>query len=130
MTDKEFAKERVRIKKLVNKWKSVFELDQWDMLYQFSRDYCQDNSMTRAQTSGRWHYRHATITFFLPETIDEDVYELERTIIHEFMHILLLPISQNLEEGHESEHEYTAVSLQRVAARAYLMGIRERKKKA
>lgn len=129
MTDKQVAVEKARIKRLLAKWVTVFEMEQWEMKYSYPREYCEEEPDTIAHTFGRWQYRHGTITFFLPVTSSKSVGSLERTIIHELLHVLLLPMSQNLNEGHEHENEYTTVSLQRVIAKAYLQGTRENRKR-
>lgn len=130
MTDKEFAIQKARVKELIDKWADVFELDQWNMTFMWTRVLNEDNSDCIAKTHGRWQYRHATIEFFLPIVAENDNDdELERTVIHELMHIILLPMAQCLVEDAEHQHEYTTVSLQRVAVRAYLMGQKEKPKK-
>lgn len=128
MTDKEFENQKARIKKIIAKWADVFELDQWEIVWYWTRILDEDEPATRAKTHGRWQYRHCTVEFFLPlfeEEKDDD--SVEKTIIYELTHILLLPMGQSLVEDSEHVHEYTCVSLQRALIRAYLRGREELK---
>ena len=123
MNDKDFEKQKARIKKFIRKWENVFELDQWDIIYYWTREYDKDDA--RANVRGRWQYRHALIEFFLPEIADEkDDDIIEKSVIHELIHIILLPMSKGKASN---EQEYTTVSLQRAIVRAYLMGLKEKK---
>jgi len=123
MTDKEYAKQKARIKKIIEKWHDVFELGQWDIVFYWTRVLNEDNPRVKAQVKGDWQYRHCTMELFLPMFEDNDDIEAERTIIHELTHVLLLPMAAKLDDDGADNHEYTCVSLTRAIIRAYQTSI-------
>jgi hypothetical protein len=113
MTDKEFEKQKGRIQKLSEKWIKPLGLGWWTIkiLYErtsIDRDTEDKNSETIMCVSPLPQYRTATITCFLLSIIDLDDIELEKSFIHELMHIFVSPMSSK--NKHDQE-EYVATDL-------------------
>lgn len=98
MTDKEFKKQRKRIRKLMDKWRDRLWLQEWWITNSFSRGAFESNGDydALAATSVQWAYRQATITWDMEAVSNQTDEELERVFVHEIMHIHL---NEMREEG-------------------------------
>jgi len=106
MTDKEVEKEKVRIKKLANKWMSTLGLNWWtkiDISYHRTEDDGDGpTAYSPKALGGEWvcpmsvtcdpNYLTAEIKVFMPFTSKLDDRELEETFLHEVSHIILSPM--------------------------------------
>lgn len=57
----------------------------------FYGDDSADDYKTTAVTEGRWQYRQAKIKFYMPSAVRHSDEELEKILMHELVHVLLLP---------------------------------------
>lgn len=64
-----------------------------------------------AETKVCWEYRQASILWYVPNvcTIEDD--ELERIVIHEFLHALLAPIEVRVPDKFLKEREFAVQSV-------------------
>lgn len=92
MTDKEFEKQKKRVKKIVDKWFTTLGLGWYEVDFEWSREF---DGETAGRCVSSWQYRSATITFFLPKLAQHDDETVERTVVHEMTHILLSALAQN-----------------------------------
>lgn len=113
MSDGEYNELRTQINVLVTDWRKRLGLSDYIITLTFSRGFCQENPDRVAYTNVFWAYQDAEITFYL-ETLKDSYKSLEAIIVHELTHILLAPISSNLEPGFEQQHEFTCENIARV----------------
>lgn len=116
MNDKEYDELKKQIKSLVTDWRNRLRLDGYTITISFSRDFCREVPERGAITNVFWAYQDAEITFYL--SLLKDSYKtLEEIVVHELVHILLAPISSNLEPGFEQQHEFTCENIARILLR-------------
>lgn len=96
MTDKQAKAEIKRIQGLLKQWIPALELDR----YNIKTDYIKtppegddkNNYSLSAEVNTLWEYQDARIAFYLPNTIDYDLVDLQNVIVHELSHILVAPM--------------------------------------
>lgn len=109
MTDAEFEKGKARLIALRDRWQSVIMPGGWTITHCFMGD---SNDMidhkgksvpkALALCAARWEYMEATIQWNMPRLADHDDESLERTFIHELMHVFL---NETREEPFQLRHE-------------------------
>ena len=112
MNDKEFNKLKKKITRFVEKWRVPLGIKWWSVNFYYEREYAKDDDKhdschTGATCKVQWPYKTAQITFYLPalDTLDDE--ELERTVVHELIHILVNEM-RDFDEG--ANHEERVVS--------------------
>ena len=110
MTDQEFESLKDKLVALSDRWLGVLGLKYWRVTMLYSREQLPVNSepvelggVCLANTSARWRYRDATITFNMPALMDKDDEDLETVFVHECMHIVLNETRQTCEDWLEHE---------------------------
>lgn len=98
MTDKEYREQKKRVKKYIDKWFKTLGLGWFSVDMEWSRER---DGETAARTLSSWQYKNATITWFLPLLAQHDDDTVERTVVHEFCHILLSALAQNQSDSNE-----------------------------
>jgi len=125
LTKKEEAFQKKRVRLFVKKWINRLQLDVWNVTICPVNDYKDSPSGYHPQAvNGLWEtvmstsadpwYMQASITCYLPviEQISDEI--LEETVIHEFMHVYLSPMSSS---KFKKEEELVATSLARTFIR-------------
>lgn len=74
------------------------------------------NDEVIADTNAKWEYREATIRWFLPTCATLTDAQLEATVVHELVHVLLAPMESHVKDRHGEQCEYAVESV----ARAFL----------
>ena len=109
MNDKEYAKQKKRVEKYINKWHRVMGLGWFCIEYIWDREHKEDSPNTAALTNSAWQYKDASITWFLPQiqALADD--RLENIVVHEFCHVLLSGLAQWIEDNPQADqlNEYT-----------------------
>lgn len=108
MTDKDFEKQKNRIRKYTNKWRSLLGLWIWTGNIGFSEDRKKgeaEGTEALADVYADWKYLDYDITFYLPCFVKKTEKDVERVVIHEMCHIL---VNEMREEG--LKHEERVVS--------------------
>ena len=111
MTDAEYRKALLRIRKAVGKWHDALGLGWWRITYAYDREGEMADGKDRAarNVAGTaavdWRYKYATITFNIPILFEMNDEDLERVIMHEQVHVL---VNELREEG--IDHEERVVS--------------------
>lgn len=98
MTDKEYRIQKKRVGGYLTKWQGPMGLRWWKIDVIWDRSYCENPGIAASTDMTRWRYREADITFYLPKIADEKDEVVEKTVIHELCHVLLSPISTNMED--------------------------------
>jgi hypothetical protein len=96
----------------VKQWHALVVPPGWHVQYHYHRDAWtldDDQFETLAQCRTRWAYKKAIVEFSLPACAELDAEDLERTVIHELLHIVV----NEMRECADSErltHEERVVS--------------------
>lgn len=102
MTDREFRKERRRIRKAYHAWASRLGLNQWMMHLKFHRGPYEIDGVTNDEAAASvrvaWEYREATMEFNLAKTSALSKADLVDVIVHEAMHIHLREMRDHTED--------------------------------
>jgi hypothetical protein len=106
MTDKEFAAQKERIKKLIKGYTVDLGLGHWDFTYKFEReklevDSYEKNESTIMSIAASWEYKTAIVRFHMLETKDLDDKRLKRVFFHEMVHALVAPMSTKTRKREE-----------------------------
>lgn len=113
MTDKEYRDQKARVKRFWDKWFTTLGLGWWvvDLYWERSRD--EEHPSQLGETSSKWQYRSAAVTFNLPEiaTVDDD--RLEECVVHEMVHILVNGIQDIRYDQSTEITEYTVTTVAR-----------------
>lgn len=133
MTDEEAQVQKERIQALFERWRNVLGLDEWEMrLVYRDAPYVDGNGEVRSTALGctevEWEYRRAIMYYRVDMTIQQDDDELEYSVVHEAMHVLLngqRPVTDN-PDGIAREYrrlfeEHTATTLALAFIRARKM---------
>lgn len=113
MDDKDFEATKEEIRRLVDKWRPLLCLDDYTVTLTYSRERCSEDPFRGAYTSTFWVYRDAEITFYVPQ-LKNSYKTLESLVLHELVHIVLAPISSNLEPGCEQQNEFVTENVTRL----------------
>jgi hypothetical protein len=125
MTDKEYEKQKRRIRKLIKKWVKPLGLHWWRMDFAYRRDANTNHTASYSpklngngnqwvvvmDTSADPYYRKGLITVYLPELQDMPDDELEECFLHELMHVFLSPMhNQKVAKEEESVAQSLALA--------------------
>ncbi len=109
MTDRTVKQLHALIHKYVKKWKSELFLGMWTINFNL-RDWLTNNhgdgTLTVARCDSRWAYFEADLEFSFMILKDKSNEFIERTVLHELLHIVVHEMQ--IEEG--IEHEERVVS--------------------
>lgn len=119
MNDKEYEKQKKRVTKLWNKWRSPLGIGWWRVTVIYSRDKSTGSTLYAPpdvdgsfecvfDVRSDYYYKTATITAYLPVVKDLKDELLERSFIHELMHIQLKAMQH---KDTAKEEELVATSL-------------------
>ncbi len=94
MNDKEFNALRSRIDKIAKWWIKQSGLGWWKISLVYDRDTTPQGDGTgdyhlAATCSAKWQYLDATLTFNMQAFTETSSKNLEKTIVHELMHIFV-----------------------------------------
>ena len=97
MNDAEHEATKARIEALAAYWLPALGLDRWDIQIVYLRDglpaaedACNTGAWAQLATvHSKWEHEDARIEFNMPEVARLDDANLERTVVHECMHIML-----------------------------------------
>lgn len=145
MTDREYNKQKNRVRALMSKWQNLLLLEQWQsfsVYYErglFSEDEDGHSSDVTGFCQVDWKYKRAAITFSMLRVAQNDDRELEYVVLHEIGHALVNQMREfKYFDGdnygqvmpHE-EHVVTNLALcfQNVYDRAFAAGVESTKKK-
>jgi predicted SprT family Zn-dependent metalloprotease len=133
VTDKEARQQQRRLGKLIDRWKKRLGMEAWDISHYFDRERFEDNPNTLAETKADWRYEHASISWSLPVVEQHADDELERIVVHEYLHCLTdqlkryaLREHEETADMHQVEQSVTVLTLAVVFA--YRTGLQERRK--
>lgn len=111
LNDAEFAAQKARLEKLVDKWYQAMELAHYrtNIIYFRSEgpiDNDGSNFQTYASTQARWEYRKATIYFYLACFVDLSDRQAEAMVVHELVHLMLKEMDYYRDEHGRFHNEH------------------------
>ena len=99
----DFINERAAI------WQERLCLSHWHIDHAFLDSYFGDDGeedfKITATTEGRWNYFQAKIKWYMPSAIRHNLDEIERCLVHELCHVILLPEQVLIDVTLETEAE-------------------------
>jgi hypothetical protein len=99
VNDKEFEHQKQRLLVLIQRWVGPLGLGWWDIVFDYERgSFDVDGELapeSAAKCRANWRYGHAHITFNMPCIAEQSDDQLERILVHEFMHIFLHETREN-----------------------------------
>ena len=119
MTDKEFAAAKARVWKYVRKWDEPLGLRWWRQAHEWCREPIGEASEGRfvgGRATVDWKYRLVTYQWYLPglaKLLNDDI---EETVVHEMMHVLVAEMRQWENANDALDHEERCCT---VLARAF-----------
>ena len=113
MTDKQFEKERKRVRRLWFKWFKPIGMGWWQVELSYDRARDEDEPATAGLTTTNWQYRTAAVTFFLPATAAMSEEDLEEVVVHEMVHIMCGPIQDMSSDDRREITEHTVTTIAR-----------------
>ena len=113
MTDKEYRDQKARVRKYWDKWFSSIGMGWWQIDLNWERDREPDSWNTIGMTHCNWQYRTGDITFYLPACVDLTDDQLEEAVVHEFVHILAMPIHDMRDDQARDITEHTVTTIAR-----------------
>ena len=110
MTDKEYEDMKQKVRASVATWRDRLGLQDYLIHIDYVRGICEEVPERAAITNVFWVYRDAYITFYLEQMLNS-YKSIDEIVAHELTHILLAPISCNLEEGYEQQNEFVTENI-------------------
>ena len=129
MTDKEYEKQKARVKKFWDKWFVPLGLGWFKVKLVYERVADDDEPLRITATYPHWQYRRASVYFYLPLCAEHDDERVEDTVVHEMIHILLAGLHNMDDEEKREITEYTTETLARAVMWAREAGFKEGQKK-
>jgi len=116
MDDAEFERQKARLLHLVDRWIEPLGLRWWRIDVVYCRDEFEVDGApardTMASCKANWRYLQATVTWNMPRVRDEDDDEvLERSFVHECMHVFLNEMRETNNDDWLSHEERVASML-------------------
>lgn len=129
MTDKEYYKQKARVKKYWNKWYTAIGLGWWRVDLYWNRNRNEDEPRELGHTETNWQYRTGAITFNVPECAGLDDGHLEEAVVHEMTHILVGGLHDLRDDQSREITEYTVTTIARAILWARRAGKKDTKPK-
>lgn len=111
MNDFEFNTQLKRVQERTNVWVDNLRLWNWEIRYHFYRGPIdgRENFQAIACAEVRWEYGEADISWNLMKVKDLSDEELEKCVVHEYLHLLVNEM-QHLSDDY-AKHEEHVVSM-------------------
>lgn len=111
MNDKDYARQKKRVEKYIDKWHRTMGLAWFHIEFIWDREHKTNSPNTVAETNSYWQYKDATITWYLPQIEGMNDERLENVVVHEFCHVLLSGLAQWIDDNPQADqlNEYTTV---------------------
>lgn len=113
MKDKDYEVQRKRVLGYWDKWYKILAMHHYRIDRNWARERDEDVPHTLGSTTSNWQYQTASITFFLPEVMDNDDSMLEEAVVHEFVHVLISPLHDFRDDQARMLTEHTVTTLAR-----------------
>lgn len=98
---------------LAAKWEPLLDLPGVAVQHKFIPTPRDDDNECAADTSAKWHYRIATIRWFLPTCLTMSDRGLEEVLVHEYAHVLMAALDDRIKPGSDEHVEHATESVAR-----------------
>lgn len=111
MNDQRYAETKERLEKYLTKWHPLLQMGFTELKYEYVRGLCPDDESTCACTNSSWTYRKAHITWYIEKLSTLSDHELEDVVVHELVHVLLAPVTQDQGKEWHEQIEFTTQTI-------------------
>lgn len=103
------------IRRLVKEWEPLLDLPGVAVEHRFHNTFLDpaNPDATCAQAVTRWQYREAVIHWYMSGAVRQTRDELENTLVHEYVHIMMAPVHERLKAGSEEHDELATENVAR-----------------
>mgnify|MGYP001091125886 CR=1 FL=1 len=132
MNDREYAAQKKRVMALIRKWRSILGLNGDRIHFTWHRTPCPESPSTVMWVKANWQYRNHYMDIYLTEVLELPDDELEETVVHEFVHLLIHPATGDSDGKSPAEvekMEFATTSVAYAIIWAYQAGKNEAKRK-
>lgn len=112
----EHAEAKRRVQKYIRRWRCLVPPG-YDLYHSFSEVNEDEDATTAAKTKAQWKYHQGTICWYLPCLCSCTEEYVERTVIHELVHVMLDPMESNVPDKHHELCEWVVEAVARTAIR-------------
>jgi hypothetical protein len=112
VNDPNYAAQKRRIRRLIDKWHKSLGMGWWSLDIKYSnttRDDGDDYSTVLMAVHTDWEYRKAAITVHIPSMFDVSNEDLEKCVVHELCHVLVNEMHDWTLEDPGKKHEERVV---------------------
>lgn len=128
MTDKEFRDEKKRLQGHIDRWFTAMGLGWFKIGMEWKRVIDEQSPSCAARVETQWQYRQAHITWYLPNTMNQKDDDLDSIVVHEFVHILINPLTiVDRSEDLGVQHEYATETIARAMEWVRIAGSKDKK---
>lgn len=112
MTDKEYRKQKKRLERFIEKWRTQLGMRWWQITFNYHDEPCvgDGDRPPAARTTVDWDYNRAIIDFYVPEFVKDSDERVEQIVIHEFCHVLVNEMRQWRGASDALSHEERVVT--------------------
>lgn len=114
-----------RIQDYVDIWEPMLDLPGVDVEHVFLPRVAEEDHTMVADTSASWEYRCATIRWYLGRVATLDDNDLENSVVHEYVHVLLAVMEKHLPERYRNSEnsEHAVENITRALTAVYRTGM-------
>lgn len=94
-----------RISRIFTYWTDLLDMNWLHLVLYRSDSSHPEVSWCAAETEGRWQYRSAKITVYLPSLANHTDEEIEGVLVHEIVHVLIDPMESLMKTKDTSQCE-------------------------
>lgn len=109
----------IRIERCCSSWEPLLDLPGVTVQHVYLETYSDEHTVC-ADTQPLWQYRTAKIRWYMPAIARLTDAELEVTVVHEYVHILLGPVQEHLLAKHGDLLEMVTENVARALIRTYM----------
>lgn len=102
-----------KIKAKTAEWEKLLDPRWMRVEHVFIEGENDEDHTTLADTTANWQYGEAKIRWFLPTMLRLSDSEIEATIVHEYVHVLLSPVEERIPGKYDEMTEYAVESIAR-----------------
>lgn len=100
-----------RVEKHAKPLQSEMGIDWVDINHRYLDGLKDNDASIVAEADPIWEYRTATVKWYLPALVRLDEKEVEHTIAHEYIHVMMAPIESKIPDKHAELKEFVVEGL-------------------
>jgi predicted acylesterase/phospholipase RssA len=107
MTDKEYRRTKKRVEKLIERWRHILWLSQWQVDVTYFREPPAEmnhgDACALMDITPRWEYLRAHLRIHMPQVALLDADDLEKAVLHELLHCVVCEMRTNKSDVRHEE---------------------------